>query len=642
MDTSALYELRNRLCAGAIAGTQLLSDDFRLKRAVEAFAPLEEMAPVFGQIGKLSRAVIAPECPDRAGLLMDALSLADAVLCTQAAVSVSGDILPAAAIGCGSSVISIPYSVLSALLDALQNSGGGRYRYVCDTWKEHPELFKDYRVKGALVKALDDSYGELADLAENCLREEGAEILPILKIGFDPRGRRGMVRRVELIDAIAAGKDNDFYLSQLEEAVRDVRLALIYAMRHENSNARKLLELTKTEKGRFREIAYCALFRLSEESAWKCWRELYAKKPCEAVRYLTLSHVPPACHFTAEAFLELFHQLSGMDWLESKKEGAKKQRTERQEELLSLAAELFHVLPGKGGLEICDIYRGFAAIGDSLDTYVQIQPIHFGASGEKLVPFSEMAAVQLMYSLIVTPAPELRELALELYEAQGHSYLAAALTVRFLTSRSEECFQYVHDALWKKGVVRERLERRNIHPVTYCLSHIFWEESTKKYVFRWLQYDPVLEKYEEYCQPLKEELSPRLAGLIIKMGKIDMDQVLAQWINPQEPVLCELLGEYFYKRALSVSWSNMMSYLPWMSRCGWSSCSGLAVSYAKKAKNLHINALLYFMESMPGSKEEWQREGERVMEEGKAGKIRINGDWEERLHQWIVDQQMAL
>lgn len=40
MDLQALYDLKERLEHAAIAGTGLLQEDFRLKRAVETLAPL--------------------------------------------------------------------------------------------------------------------------------------------------------------------------------------------------------------------------------------------------------------------------------------------------------------------------------------------------------------------------------------------------------------------------------------------------------------------------------------------------------------------------------------------------------------------------------------------------------------------------
>lgn len=51
MDTIPVYDLRGCLRAATIAGTNLLSEDFRLKRAYEAFEPLESASPVFAKIG---------------------------------------------------------------------------------------------------------------------------------------------------------------------------------------------------------------------------------------------------------------------------------------------------------------------------------------------------------------------------------------------------------------------------------------------------------------------------------------------------------------------------------------------------------------------------------------------------------------
>ena len=59
MDITPIYELRDRLRTAMIAGTNLLAEDFRLKRAVEAMAPLEKAAPVFAKVGELCRSLIA-------------------------------------------------------------------------------------------------------------------------------------------------------------------------------------------------------------------------------------------------------------------------------------------------------------------------------------------------------------------------------------------------------------------------------------------------------------------------------------------------------------------------------------------------------------------------------------------------------
>ena len=119
MDLTCLYELRDRLRSGAIAGAALAADDFRLRRALDALEPLEKAAPVFARLGQLTRNLLAPDCPDRAGALLDALTLADAVLCTQGAVAVPGGVEPLALPRRGSALSNAPYSVLAPLLEAL-------------------------------------------------------------------------------------------------------------------------------------------------------------------------------------------------------------------------------------------------------------------------------------------------------------------------------------------------------------------------------------------------------------------------------------------------------------------------------------------------------------------------------------------
>ena len=80
MNLQPLYEVKNRLGYAAVAGVSLLGEDFRLKRAAEGLKPLASASPVFGKIdGGLTTLLAAP--PEaRAGLLLDVLSLVDAVV----------------------------------------------------------------------------------------------------------------------------------------------------------------------------------------------------------------------------------------------------------------------------------------------------------------------------------------------------------------------------------------------------------------------------------------------------------------------------------------------------------------------------------------------------------------------------------
>ena len=83
MNLSPLYELRERLAGSGIAGVNLIKEDFRLSRAIEALEPLAKAAPVFQKIYDTAKEAIKPECENPTGVLLDALALVDAVIYTQ-------------------------------------------------------------------------------------------------------------------------------------------------------------------------------------------------------------------------------------------------------------------------------------------------------------------------------------------------------------------------------------------------------------------------------------------------------------------------------------------------------------------------------------------------------------------------------
>ncbi len=259
MDLRPVYELRARLRSAAIAGTDLLAEDYRLKRALEAMKPLEAASPVFAKIGMLVRKLLAPNCLDRVGFLMEAISLIDALLCTQASVAVAGDLKEFEPMPYKMKVYAIPYSVLQPLLQALTTPGGGHYSYVIDMHKEYPEIFEDYRVQAAMVEALGASYAELAEQVSRWLAKSGPEVVPLLKEGFDAKGGKEMFRRAVLLDEISGGMENAFYLQHIEDSEKTIRAVLIQALRHCKENREVLVNLTRTERGKCKQAAVAAL-----------------------------------------------------------------------------------------------------------------------------------------------------------------------------------------------------------------------------------------------------------------------------------------------------------------------------------------------------------------------------------------------
>ncbi|MDE6220676.1 MAG: hypothetical protein K2G51_09660, partial [Lachnospiraceae bacterium] len=282
MDTAPIYELRERLRAAAIAGTNLLSEDFRLRRAYEAFKPLETASPVFAKVGQMTEQLLSPDCQSLQGALLETISLVDAVVCTLAAVERKGEITPVDTSdieeNAANMIVNAPCSRMKALIEALTTSGSGNFSCVCDMRVSSPEIFADYRVRYAMVQALGASYAELAEMVKGWLKEEGKTIIPLLKRGFDPRGKKGMVRRIQLIREIAGAAENDFYIKMLETATGEVRSALIEALRYEPANANLLFDMQKTEKGKNKQLVLNMLAMIEDERCYEIFHEIAAKK----------------------------------------------------------------------------------------------------------------------------------------------------------------------------------------------------------------------------------------------------------------------------------------------------------------------------------------------------------------------------
>ena len=167
MNLQALYDLKERLEHAAIAGTGLLQEDFRLKRSVEALAPLATASPVFAKIAAATQSLLAAPAEERGRKLLDVLSLINAVVYTQGTVTVPGELQPLEIQG--GAYVQASYGQLQPLLAALGGTGSGRMAQIKRYWEDHPVYFRDFRVLPYVIRTLGDPYGELCDLISHIL-----------------------------------------------------------------------------------------------------------------------------------------------------------------------------------------------------------------------------------------------------------------------------------------------------------------------------------------------------------------------------------------------------------------------------------------------------------------------------------------
>ena len=287
MNFEPLYELKNRLENIAVVGINLAKDDFRLQRAVEQIKEYSTVAKVFKQIYDMGNSLISTDDEDKCDIFLDLLALLDAVLCTQATTYSREKPQEIKSIAKNKDFYKeLHYSELSPLIYAFTETGGGRYQVIENTIKNTSEIMNDFRVKTYMIKGLSDSYTAIGDLMIEELRKLGKEVIPLLKDGFDPQGKREMLARLDIISHIGKENENDFYKYCIENGSKEIKEFAVGALKYSQDNIDYILDLTKTEKGKLKNKVFEVLSYMNDSRAEKEWDKFFKKKPLENIEYL--------------------------------------------------------------------------------------------------------------------------------------------------------------------------------------------------------------------------------------------------------------------------------------------------------------------------------------------------------------------
>lgn len=643
MDTEPIYELRERLRAAGIAGTNLLSEDFRLKRAVEAFKPLETASPVFAKIGQLAQQLLSPDCQNPQGALLDTITLVDAVVCTLGAVDVQGEIQPVAPLvtvqddtKCsGSMVVNAPYSTLKELLEALTTSGSGHYGYVCDTRESHPELFRDYRVRYTLVQALGASYAELADkVADWLIEDNDRTILPLLYKDFDPEGKKDMVRRVKVIDALAGADANDFYIKMLEKAQKDVRTGLINALRHEQGNISLLMDMSKTEKGKNKDKVFELLAEIEDANVHEYFKELAKKKPETVLKYLRDTTADWASELVADICGRVLEQF---DKAEAPSDAEKQDMSDKIQNVV-------RSIYGKGGADICECYRRLLAGKDKINRLLKetwkkpkfdyeydvlkrgvLHPQRYTYDAK--APDIEAALGKVLHhSLIVNPDTDLQTLVMELYQGKSGkdtnaAFLTAAVTVKFL--RDEDCVKWLEEQVTDIKILLPKVSSERMNAVTEAAAYVVWDKKEQGYVLWGAHADVYYPDSKIVERPVTLSHAAKIMEWMKKHASERIDDILSQWVARDDKELCKKYGEYFYQKALLIP-SNWRYYTDYMEKCDWQICKNLGVNYVKKKPTVSLWELYNWLTTLPGDRAAVMEETKTLCEMVRKGRLKAD------------------
>ncbi len=658
MDTTPVYELRERLRAAALAGTNLLSEDFRLKRAYESFQSLEKVSLVFAKIGQSTGQLLSPECHSPQSMLLETISLVDSVVCTLAAVDMAGKVEPVGLLDLDTdgTIVDVPYSVLTKLLEALTMPGGSHYATVCDTQEKHPEFFRDYRVKNALVQALGSCNADIADKAEQLLtKESDRSVLPVLYRDFDPKGEKEMARRVRVISRIGKARANAFYVRMLGEAQKDVRLELIDALRYDSRNLPLLFELSRTEKGKNKDKVYEILTEIQDERVKDFFEKLAEKKLQTVLKYIRNAVTDWSAELMAdicETFIEL---LGTVDSASEKK----------KQDLLERLCNIVRALFGKGGARICACYRKLLAQKEVInallsETWSKSKYADYGRNtiqygiltpgvdwyGTEELDIEAALGKVLHHSIIVNPDPELQALALELYqdgnpEKANVNFLPAAATVKFSqeTFAEESCTDWLERQIPEKELLMSGNEGKRMKAVIEAADYIRWTENGYKLYGEYIDVYFINSKNKSVERPFKLPNAKEIIRWFAKYGTSQaVNRILAKFVPLADKALRREMGAYFYRKALTCLDNQRYNLVLYMKIFGWTNYNDLAVSAVKNDPSISSGELYNWLVMLSKDKDETMKELRAISRMVKSGEIKADQldleDLQSRMELW--------
>ncbi|MGN0636751.1 MAG: HEAT repeat domain-containing protein [Huintestinicola sp.] len=283
MDITKFYELRKRLYSAAASGTATVSEDFRLKRAVQEFgaemASSKPMMKLYALCGELFTAA------NPADKLAECIALADALAVVQGGFSDSSETAESTVEVYETNGSQFTYSEINSAVSQLSALNWQLF-YDGDTKKE---LFMDTRVLAAFLKILDRA--ELHPISFIFSENYGKRLVPILKNNFTRFSDKAKVNSIRLIGKIAGAEENELYVSLAadENQSTEVRAEAVLAMRYSSENAERLTEIYRTEKGKIRSAALTALGRSDIPETAEIWEKLLENDKKSDLKYLSAS-----------------------------------------------------------------------------------------------------------------------------------------------------------------------------------------------------------------------------------------------------------------------------------------------------------------------------------------------------------------
>ena len=267
MDISKFYELRERLYNTAAAGCMTVSEDFRLKRAVEEFKPLGEANKAFAKLFSLCEKLLTSEKPE--SVIADCIALCDALAVTQGAFADNSSAARAEGVF---PTAEKPASAICAITAMISKSD-------TDLWKlsdEYRDTLRDPRVISAFIGALEtgkfnENFRIFCEImCEIC----GTGLVPALKASVKDTGRQ-----LKYIAKLTGDEENEFFraLATDESKPEKVRVETVSALSCSTENGALLADIFNTSKGKIKDAALLTMAEMDAPEAEPIFEKLLQK-----------------------------------------------------------------------------------------------------------------------------------------------------------------------------------------------------------------------------------------------------------------------------------------------------------------------------------------------------------------------------
>lgn len=327
MDISKFYELRERLYNTAAAGCMTVSEDFRLKRAVEDFKPLAEANKAFAKLFSLCEALLSTDKPE--SVIADCIALCDALAVTQGIFSDSAEAARAEGVF---PTAEKPASAISAITTLISKSD-------TELWKlsaEYKETLRDPRVISAFIGELEtgkynENYRIFCEImCDIC----GKGLVPALKASVKETGRQ-----LKYIAKLTGDEENEFFraLALDESKPEKLRIEAISALSCSLGNGAFLADIFNTSKGKIKDAALITMAEMDAPEAEPIFERLLQKYKKSMASAVAASSGKACTEFTRKYLLGLLDA--------AKKADNDKARTEAGIELVTAATTLLQNKP---------------------------------------------------------------------------------------------------------------------------------------------------------------------------------------------------------------------------------------------------------------------------------------------------------